>query len=96
MFTVGASFNYLVSNKESLIDPFGQSIFTGDPRLQFENYFFDARLGVGYLFGKSWKVSGLFEYGLSPIRLYKNTFGPPLADNNQYSALYQFNLTYFF
>lgn len=96
LFSVGGSFNYLVGHNENLIDPFGESIFTDNPKLKFQNTAFDVRLGVGYLFAKHWKVSANYEYGLTPIRLYKNTYGPPLAQADQYSALFQFSLTYLF
>lgn len=96
LFSVGGSFNYLVGHNENLIDPFGESIFTDNPRLKFQNTAFDLRLGVGYLFAKHWKVSANYEYGLTPIRLYRNTYGPPLSQADQYSVLFQFNLTYLF
>ena len=96
LFTVGASFNYLVGHNENLIDPFGESIFTDNPKLKFQNTTFDLHLGVGYLFAQHWKVNATYAYGLTPIRLYQNTYGPPLAQADQYSALFQFSLTYLF
>lgn len=96
LFSVGAAFNYLVGHNESLIDTWGTSDFTDDSRLKFENTNFDLRLGVGYMFGKNWMLSAKYEMGLTPIRFYKNTYGPPLSQADQYNALFQFNITYLF
>lgn len=94
LFGVGLAYNAFINSKEWIINMYGTGNF--DPSIyKFQRHTFDYVLQAGWQFSSAFIVSMRYEYGLNPMRLWKNTV-QGLASSNQYNNTVTIGLSYVF
>lgn len=97
MAGIGASFNALLSAKESMED-LGSMVPFDPSEYPFNNYTFDIIGSISMVVWKNFMVEARYQYGLTPLRKWNNVapFLPGMGERNQYDNMMAFRLIYLF
>lgn len=97
MIGVGASFNALLSAKESMEDA-GYYAPIDPNEYPFNNFTFDMIGSIGMGLGKNFIAEARYQYGITALRNWQNVapFVPGMGESDQFNNMVAFRLIYLF
>jgi len=96
MLGAGASFNALLSARESMLDMGAYVPFNPDD-YPFDSYTFDVIGSISMVVWKRFIAEATYQYGVTPLRAGQVPhFVPGMGDRDQYNNMLSFRLIYLF